>query len=110
MAVAVSAPPHRRRSISWTSPVTYGLAFVVASVSVAPVAYVILGGFRNTGQILTSPAALPHPWIFANYKGILGKSTFWRLVFNSTLISVTTTALVVVLGVCAAFVLARYRF
>jgi raffinose/stachyose/melibiose transport system permease protein len=41
---------------------------------------------------------------------VLTQSAFWQQVFNSTLIAASTTLGVVTLGVCAAFVLARYRF
>jgi raffinose/stachyose/melibiose transport system permease protein len=74
------------------------------------VAYVILGGFRSTGQIAADPVGLPSPWVFSNYGRILSDWEFWRLVINSTIIAVGSTAGVVALGVCAAFVLARYRF
>ncbi len=79
-------------------------------MSIAPVVYVILGGFRTTGQIAAHPAALPHPWVWHTYANVLTRSEFWRELFNSTLIAVSTTIGVLVLGVCAAFVLARYRF
>ncbi|HEY7223693.1 MAG TPA: carbohydrate ABC transporter permease [Micromonosporaceae bacterium] len=107
---AVLEAPHRRRAFRWSSPLTYALALVVAGLSIGPVVYVIIGGFRSTPQIVANPAALPHPWIFSTYTGILSRGDFWQLVWNSTIIAVLTTAGVVVLGVCAAFVLARYRF
>ena len=50
MAVAETLP-RSRRPLNWSSPLTYVLAGAVAAVSIAPVIYVILGGFRTTGQI-----------------------------------------------------------
>jgi raffinose/stachyose/melibiose transport system permease protein len=102
--------PAQRRSFRWNSPLTYGLALAVAAVSIAPVAYVILSGFRTTGQLVTSPVGLPNPWVFDNYTRVLGDAAFWRLVLNSAIVALTSTLGVVTLGVCAAFVLARYRF
>jgi raffinose/stachyose/melibiose transport system permease protein len=112
MAATVALPPlaPRPKSFRWSSPLTYALALAVAGVSIAPVIYVILGGFRTTGQIADDPAALPHPWVWSTYANVLDQSTFWQEVVNSTLIAVSTTLGVVVLGVCAGFVLARYRF
>jgi raffinose/stachyose/melibiose transport system permease protein len=109
VAAVLTAPP-RRRPIRWNRPLTYGLALAVAAVAIGPVAYVIISGFRTTGQLVANPTGLPHPLVFSNYAKVLESSFFWQLVFNSTVIAIASTAGVVVLGVCAAFVLARYRF
>ena len=45
-----------------------------------------------------------------NYAGVLGNEMFWTQFLNSTIVAVATTAGVVVLGVMAAFVIARYDF
>jgi raffinose/stachyose/melibiose transport system permease protein len=82
----------------------------IAAVSFAPVVYVILGGFRTTGQLAADPAGLPSPWVWSTYGNVITQSRFWDEVLNSTVIALSTTLGVVTLGVCAAFVLARYRF
>src|SRR5215813_8473229 len=112
MAATATLPQlqRRRRPFQWSSPLTYTLALAVAGVSIAPVVYVILGGFRTTGQIAANPAGLPHPWVWSTYTNVLKNSSFWQEIANSTLIALSSTLGVVVLGVCAAFVLARYRF
>jgi raffinose/stachyose/melibiose transport system permease protein len=107
---SLSRAPRERRAFSWGSPITYGLALVVAAVSIAPVLYVILGGFRTTGQLAADPAGLPHPWVWGTYANVIKQQRFWQELFNSTLIAVGTTLGVVILGTCAAFVLARYSF
>jgi raffinose/stachyose/melibiose transport system permease protein len=112
MAAAAALPnaPRARRPFSWGNPITYVLALAVAAVSFAPVVYVILGGFRTTGQLAADPAGLPDPWVWSTYANVVTQSKFWTEVLNSTLIAASTTLGVVVLGVCAAFVLARYKF
>jgi raffinose/stachyose/melibiose transport system permease protein len=107
---ALDVSPRRNRTFSWSSPLTYLLALVVAAVSIGPVAYVVLGGFRTTGQLAANPAGLPHPWVWTTYGNVLSQSRFWRELGNSTMIAVGTTLLVLILGVSVAFVLARYRF
>ncbi|WP_407663039.1 carbohydrate ABC transporter permease [Micromonospora radicis] len=104
------SPSGRRRPVSWGNPLTYALALAVAAVSIAPVVYVIIGGFRTTPQIVANPAGLPDPWVWDNYARVLTQSNFWRQAFNSAVVSLGTTLGVVTLGVCAAFVLARYTF
>jgi raffinose/stachyose/melibiose transport system permease protein len=109
-ATAALAPPHRRKPIDWSSPLTYAMALAVAAVSIAPVAYVVLGGFRTTGQIAADPTALPSPWVWSTYSNVLEGSRFWQEIANSLLVAAFTTFGVLALGVCAAFVLSRYRF
>ncbi len=58
-ANAVLSPTAKRRPISWGNPLTYALALAVAAVSITPVVYVIVGGFRTTPQIVADPAGLP---------------------------------------------------
>jgi len=106
--VAVSAS--NKRPFRWSSPLTYALALAIAAVSIAPVLYVILGGFRDTPQLAADPVGLPDPWVWDTYGRVLAQGRFWTQVVNSTVIALGTTLGVMVLGVCAAFVLARYTF
>jgi raffinose/stachyose/melibiose transport system permease protein len=88
----------------------YAFALVVAASILVPVLYAVLGGFRDTGQIGSDPLGLPSPWVFSNYTEILGSGTFWRQVWNSTLIAFFSTLLTVPLAALAAFVFARFAF
>jgi raffinose/stachyose/melibiose transport system permease protein len=106
--VAPRKPPKAKQE--WGSPATYFVALVVVGLTLAPVAYIVLGGFRTNSQITTSPAGLPSPWKLSNYTDVLGSSTFWTEFVNSTLIAAVTTLAVVALGLMASYVLARYRF
>jgi raffinose/stachyose/melibiose transport system permease protein len=108
--VPVPSPHRRRRPIRWSSPLTYALALAIAAISITPVIYVILGGFRDTPQINADPAGLPDPWVWDTYGRVLAQGRFWTQAFNSTIIALGTTIGVMALGVCAAFVLARYSF
>ncbi|MET9299269.1 MULTISPECIES: carbohydrate ABC transporter permease [Micromonospora] len=107
---SVSAPSAGRRPVQWSSPLTYAIALAVAAVSIAPVVYVVVGGFRTTPQIVNDPAGLPDPWVWDNYYRVLTQSDFWKQAFNSAVVALGTTLGVVVLGMAAAFVLARYTF
>lgn len=100
--------PRRRRDAA--RPAAYVLALAVAALVIVPVAYVVLGGFRTTGQVAAQPVALPDPWVFGNYGEVLRSGSFWRQVATSLLIAVMATAATVALGAGAAFALARYAF
>jgi raffinose/stachyose/melibiose transport system permease protein len=95
---------------SATRPAAYALALAVAATVVVPVVYVVLGGFRTTGQVAAQPVALPDPWVFANYGEVLRSGSFWRQVGISLLIAVLATGATVALGAGAAYGLSRYAF
>jgi raffinose/stachyose/melibiose transport system permease protein len=109
-AIAPSPAPARRSKRSVMTPVSYLAALLIIGVTVAPLLFVILGGFRTNAQINADPAGLPSPWVFSNYGDILASELFWRFLGNSALISIVSTTLAVGLGSMAAFALSRYRF
>jgi len=100
----------KRRSLGRASWVTYVVAFALVGVCIGPVLYIIIGGFRTNAEITTNPSGFPSTWQFVNYAEVLKSSVFWREVANSAICGVFTTLGVVVLGVAASFVLARYTF
>lgn len=93
-----------------TRTLTYTVAVLLAIIVLVPLLYVVLGGFRTTGQIAARPVDLPHPWIFSNYTEVVTSQAFWLQVLNSVLIAAVATAVVVTAGALAAFPLARYEF
>ncbi|WP_423923504.1 carbohydrate ABC transporter permease [Frigoribacterium sp. 2-23] len=90
--------------------VAYVVALVVIVLMLAPVAFIIIGGFRTNAQITTDPSGLPSPWQVANYVDVLTGTVFWRQVLNSVIVAFATTLGTVALGLMASYVLARYRF
>ncbi|CAN5340143.1 carbohydrate ABC transporter permease [soil metagenome] len=99
-----------KRRIDWSQPFVYLVALVFISITVTPVLYVVVNGFRSTAALNAAPAAWPEPWIFSNYERVLTSPGFWTQVLNSTITALGTTFGVVLLGVMAAFVIARYEF
>ena len=101
-----------RRSTTYGrgGPFVYLVALAVVAVTLGPVLYGALGGFRTNAQLARNPAALPDPWVLSNYVNVLGNAAFWRYALNSTAIAVITTAVAVLAGVMAAYPLARYEF
>src|SRR5690625_2320628 len=108
------APEQRRRrrssAYSGGNPLVYAVALVVVAITVGPVLYAILGGFRTNAQLAADPVGLPDPWVLSNYVGVVTSSSFWRFALNSTIVALITTVLVTVCGVMAAYPLARYSF
>ena len=88
----------------------YAIALAVVAITLGPVLYGVLGGFRTNAQLAENPAGLPAPWVLDNYAGVLKNPDFWQYVLNSTMIALITTIIVVVFGIMAAYPLARYQF
>lgn len=109
-AVDRAGAPAARQRLPWGSPGVYLVAVVVIVAMLAPVVYIVLGGFRTNSQITVDPSGFPGPWNVDNYLGVLGGSVFWREVLNSVIVGAATTAGVVVLGLMASYVIARYNF
>ncbi|MDD7928589.1 carbohydrate ABC transporter permease [Microbacterium thalli] len=113
-AIVAPAPVGRRgrrkERLPWGSPLVYFVSLVTIGLMLAPVLYIIIGGFRSNAQITVDPAGWPSPWDIENYLAVLTGSQFWQQVLNSTIAALSTTAGAVVLGLMASYVIARYRF
>jgi len=88
----------------------YAIAWLFVGINIAPVVYIILGGFRTNSQITTDPSGFPNPWEVENYLAVLQAEIFWKQLSNSAIAAIATTLGVVVLGVMASYVVARYDF
>jgi raffinose/stachyose/melibiose transport system permease protein len=106
--LAVASRPSRRSLLA--TPLVHVLALAIAAITIAPVVYVIIGGFRSTGQIAANPLALPAPWEPHNYADVAAAGTFWGQAANSFIVATVTTVLAVGTGALAAFALARIEF
>jgi raffinose/stachyose/melibiose transport system permease protein len=91
-------------------PLGYVAAVVIIVAMLAPVAFIIIGGFRSNSEITTDPAGFPSVWNVGNYIDVLTGGIFWRQVLNSAIAGALTTLGVVVMGLMASYVLARYNF
>lgn len=104
--------PRRRRgsTLQAVSPLVYVVAWLLVGLCIGPVIFIILGGLRTNSQITADPSGFPTTWEFGNYSSVLTSSLFWQQAANSAVAGIATTLGVVVLGLMASYVLARYRF
>ncbi|HEX6854909.1 MAG TPA: carbohydrate ABC transporter permease, partial [Streptosporangiaceae bacterium] len=106
-APARAGRPRRARAMV---PLSYLAALAILAITLVPLLFIVIGGFRTSAQLNAAPAGLPHPWVLHNYLSILASGTFWQNLANSAVIAVIATGLAVGFGAMAAFALARYRF
>jgi raffinose/stachyose/melibiose transport system permease protein len=96
--------------LSLGTPFTYLAALVVLGITVVPLLFTLLGGFRTNAQINAHPAGIPHPWVMSNYAAVFRSGVFWRALGNSLFIAVVVTVVVIVFGSMAGYALSRYTF
>ena len=95
---------------SWRQPIVYVVAATVIAISVIPVLYIWISGFRTSADLNANPSGWPNPWYFGNFANVLTSERFWGSLFSSSFVAVGTTVGTVVLGIAAAYVIARYEF
>lgn len=88
----------------------YLAATVVAVIVLSPLYIAVFGGFKDSGELVNHPFALPSVWILDNYRAILGLGSFWRQLLNSTIVMVGMVTLSTFSASLAAFVFARMNF
>ena len=88
----------------------YLILAIVAVIIFVPLVILIFGSLKTTGEMYSHPYTIPNPPHWENLTGILGTPTFWRLMLNSVLLMLATTAGVVFVCALAAFVFARLEF
>jgi raffinose/stachyose/melibiose transport system permease protein len=88
----------------------YVIAVIVSLSIVSPILIAVLGGFKESAELLNSPFTLPKAWILDNYQYVLSLDSFWRQLLNSTIVMIGMVTLSTISASMAAFVFARMRF
>lgn len=85
------------------------LVFTVI-VSVFPILWVIMSAFKTNAEILGSPFSLPSGISFEAFAYLFEKYNFLRYFVNSLVISISATALSLIIFAMGGYVIAKYRF
>jgi len=85
------------------------LSFVTLIVLV-PIVILIFGSLKSHGEMFSHPYSIPNPPRWENYGQILSQPSFWIMLRNSLIVTLATTAGVVIICSLAAFVFARMQF
>lgn len=97
------------RHIPWGSIVGSLTLFLYIAFCLFPIVWIILTSFKSHAVINTYPPQFTFSVTFENYNALLNSHDFWEFLRNSLITSFGSTAMVMVLGVPAAFSIARYR-
>jgi ABC-type sugar transport system permease subunit len=88
----------------------YLILLIVVVIMFVPLVILGFGSLKTTGEMYSHPYTIPNPPHWENLVGIISTPTFWRLLLNSVIVMLATTAGVVFVCSLAAFVFARLEF
>jgi multiple sugar transport system permease protein len=101
----------RRRGAGPRSVISHLLLVAVALLFAAPLLYALGTSFKPPDEVFTSPPTLVGSELrFENYIDAFRFAPFGRYFFNSLLVAITGTAVVVAVSSLSAFAFARLRF
>ncbi len=93
------------------TPLGWGLLLLGAALMVAPLVWTLLLSLKSNAALIGhSEAALRPPYTLENYAAIVGNSLTLRWLLNSIIVSVGTTAGVLILSSLAGYGFARLDF
>ena len=79
-------------------------------VAVIPIIWVAISSFKPLPQLLGKPLAFPTSFGLANFTGAFDQFSFLVYIRNSLIVTVSATALTLILSVTAGYALAKYNF
>ncbi|WP_144630077.1 carbohydrate ABC transporter permease [Arthrobacter woluwensis] len=111
-AVSTASATTRRRAFSWAPARTYLQAAVILVWCLAPFYWMIVTAFRDVGFTFDPTPFFTHV-TFDNFRTVFDESLgnhFAQNLLNSLIVAGTTTVISLVVGVFAAYALARLKF
>jgi multiple sugar transport system permease protein len=110
----MTTPPARTPTVGWTGRIRrvlpYAGVVLVVGYCLAPFYWMIVSAFRRPADQFDN-SVVPARWSLKNYSAVFQPGNgFGRSLLNSVVVAGTTTALVLVIGIFAAYALARLDF
>ena len=103
-----------RRKVGWQRHRRWALPVVGLFVALAflwPYLVMLLNSLRPSSDVVQTPATiLPRTWQLSTYAQVLGDERFLGWLRTSVLVAVTSTLIVILVSIPAAYFTARFRF
>jgi len=111
---ASPTPPLTRHRVGWARARRYVLPLVGLAVALAflgPYIVMVLNSLRPSSDVVqTPPTFLPRTWQFSTFSDVLGDERFLNWLKTSLLVATSSTIIVILVAVPAAYFTARFRF
>ncbi|MCS6827686.1 MAG: carbohydrate ABC transporter permease [Caldilinea sp.] len=106
----VNATRARRRRLRLIGNLIYGLAlFAVFFFMLTPFLWMVLNAFKTPLQIIRLPPELIFEPTMRNFQNVFGTQNFMRYIINSLIIGAGCTLIGLLIGLPAAYSIARFR-
>lgn len=91
--------------------VTYGLYALLSLLVLFPLAWVLLGSFKNPGEIFAFPTTFwPRDFTFTNYADVINRTALPTYLWNTVIVTAFTLVLTLAIGTVAAYGFSRWSF
>ncbi|MBD2436964.1 carbohydrate ABC transporter permease [Nostoc sp. FACHB-110] len=108
--IPTTPQPTRETKFSWKKILLPIIVALVVIFSLAPALWQLLTSFKVNEDIAAVPTVyFPTRFTFNHYIELFTRRPFWRYIFNSAVVSITSTAVALAIGAPAAYALARLR-
>lgn len=97
------------KSKSRTSKIILVLGIIITITTLFPIYIMIVNSFKGRDQIFTDTLGLPKTFDFSYYLQAIDKMNFLHALFNSLLVTVISTVLIIALSSMTAWVLVRSK-
>lgn len=115
------APPAPRQNSNSTSSsirldktlsaiASHAILLFFTVIIVYPVLWMVLSSFKTNQEMLSNPWGLPRNFMWSNYTNAWVNADLGHALFNSTVVSLGTLALVIGSSALAAYALTRFSF
>lgn len=92
------------------STLSHVLLILWSALVVLPLLWTLLTSFKTTGEIFSSPFALPKKLQWVNFKNAWNTAGIGDYFINTVVVVFVALILVMIFGAMSAYVLARFRF
>ncbi len=103
-----AASDGRRRKMI-LSTIRYLLILIVVAILICPFLWMVLSSFKTQIDITTSNNILQFNPTLENYQNVFGQYNFLQYMANSLIVAVAATLFSLILGLPAAYAIARYH-
>ena len=98
-----------RKKVKWTDIVLFAATIILAFLFVYPVLFALMSAFKDNGEILKNPIALPTSLYLQNFKDLFEQSDFGTAIKNSIVLTVVSEVLIVCIVPLAAYGIERRK-
>ncbi len=91
----------------WTDIVLFAVTFVLAFLFLYPVLFAVMSAFKENGEILKNPTALPSSFYTTNFVDLFEQSDFATAIIHSVVLTTLSEILIIIVVPLSAFGIER---